>query len=176
MRRLNILLFISLFIINISCEDNSTNSKSVKPNLNIDSTYSTPTGGDPRGNYLPNTPFVFYFGIEYDSLVQNTGEGWLNVQGATPDSGNFSYELLTKVGGTIGNNIYAIVPWSENAIGAWKVDNNKIIVTINGVTDTIMFSAKNNALFLIYDRFQTKPFDLFELIPGPIGSTVWVFK
>jgi len=50
------------------------------------------------------------------------------------------------------------------------------IYSINNISDTISFSAKNQALFLIYNRFQSKPFKLIDPDPGTLGSTVWVFK
>jgi hypothetical protein len=170
--------FVILVIILIiySCNDNSTNSTAEKPNLNIDSSYSIPIGGDPRGYYIPNTPFVFYFGNENSSFVQNSGEGWLKVEGNTATSGNIFYDILTKVGGTVGNTIYTVMPVSEQVSGIWKVENKNFIVTINNISDTIAFSAKNQAMFLIYNRFKNKPFNLIDPDPGVLGSTIWVFK
>ena len=170
--------FITLVIILFlySCNDNSTNSTTEKQNLSIDSSYSIPVGGDPRGNYIPNIPFVFYFGNENSSFVQNSGEGWLKVEGNTATSGDITYDLITKVGGMVGNTTYAVITVNEKVSGIWKVENKNFIVTINNISDTIAFSSKNQALFLIYNRFKSKPFDLIDPDPGVLGSTVWVFK
>ena len=155
-----------------SCSNDPLNSEN--SNFIIDSTYTIARGGDPRGEYIPNTPFVFYFGELSDSLYQNSGNGHLKITGDTSDNGSFSYQAETKVAGTIGNFIYAISPGKDDITGSWKAENSKFIITVNSVVDTAAYSVIDGRFFLIYERFHSKPFNLLDT--GQSGNTIWAFK
>ena len=170
---------ILLSLVSCACGDSSNSPSSTSPDFLIDQSYLSPKAGDPRGQYVPNTPFVFYFGPAYDSLTSDISHGTLHMNGATSSDGTFTLSIVTIIGGTVGSNGYLPIPDTSIVAGLWSVSGTNISFSVPSGSDTMAYSVDSRGLYLITPIFYYFPpvSRLSHLMdPGVPGGTIWVFK
>ena len=172
---------ISMLLLAFTYGCNSTPSggeqESDNPDITIDSSYLIPQGGDPRGAYKPNTPFVQYFGSLEDSLLSNTASGEFHVSGSTPDSGDFDLRLTINVSGYIGQYIYASLPAEYSIGGTWSADGAHLILRHQGYLDSLAYTSDAKGIYFITQIFSNLPPIIDRgLDPFPDGPCVWIYK
>ena len=161
------------------CKKSVNSIDNTNNDISIDKNYLKALGGDPRGSYTPNSPFVSIFNPQ-DSLVLNSGNGILQILGSNPDSGSYFLQLTAQVRTKFMSNLYTYVTVSDTANGVWKVNGTNIAFTDNGFTRTVSFSADSKGFYLIYPHLSSFP-PMTSLMLGLLDaasadSTVWVFK
>ena len=167
----------AVFLLNCVSEIDDNEELPHIPDLEIDSSYLELIGGDPRGCYQPNTPFVYYYGDLPDSLNNNTAEGNFVISGVTADSGEFELNLTISVSGRIGTYIYAYVPFECEISGSWYVDNIYFIAKHGDLTDTVTFTADEQGLYFIEEIFKNRPPIVDrDIEPNPHGPCIWIYK
>jgi hypothetical protein len=163
-----------------ACNNDSVEPATEIPDILITRELLGASGGDPRGAYVPNAPFVHYFGILADSLSSTSGSGSLDLRGSSSTSGTFTFGHTPGVGGTIGSIIYAILPVKEMNSGLWGVVGNRMIIQFESRSDTVAFTANAKGLVLIVPYFNSLPPLSVNNVDHPTqsanDSTVWVFK
>ena len=173
----------------ISCEVLSTNSNDSEtdpvdsPDLIVQDSFLFPKGGDPRGVYAPNSPFVSYFGATEHAIAANSGTGILEIKGFTAKQGFYTVkDLRARIDGFVKDCPFTGVPLPfATHSGTWRVSGTKIIYTAEGLAgeDTTLFSGDDLGLYLLEASFTfTPPFLSFpgNFAPSCSGQTLWVFK
>ena len=128
---------VSLIVVIAACESIVEPPEDVNLKFNI--AYRTPKGGDPRGTYFPNSPFLFT-ADPTDSLTVAGGAGTLTITGASQDSGEYTLELSSHVSGRISGIIYYNTkPHTDTTYGTWRVINNTLSVTDGNLVEMFRF-------------------------------------
>ena len=120
------------------CKEN-VNDASNDTNLVVSKDYLKPLGGDPRGQFIPNSPFAFIFTSD-DSLRVSEGEGKLNIEGENSTSGNYELLLTSRIKTKYMSDLYTDYTYSDTVKGIWRVEGVNISFTVNGFTRTSSFS------------------------------------
>jgi len=179
MKRNYILAMFCVGILSLnSCTQSSTDTNNDN-NVALDKTYLNPSGGDPRGDYSPNTPFIFILNPD-DSLTVCYGIGSLQMHGSTSDSGDYFLQLTARVRTKRMGDLYTHDTESDTIRGTWKVNGKEISFTDSGFTRTSKYTRDSKGFYLIYQNLSSFPpmsKQLLLLLDGASpDSTVWAFK
>lgn len=163
------------------CSNSSTEpAQSISsPDLPRTRSYLHPAGGDPRGRVGPNSPFLWYFGVQEDALTQNSGVGILELSDQTANSGTFTFQGRALVAGRIGNTLYSAIPRDENASGNWTRYGTRIILEFPTRKDTVSYGSDSTAFYFITSYVSNvPPTSLSNTVMPPWNqdTSVWVFK
>ncbi len=175
--RYTAIIFLAFFL--AACKESSNSPGTENPDLLVDQSYVTPKAGDPRGQYVPNRPFVFYFGQANDSLISNISRGTFQINGTTSSSGTFSLAIVTAIGGTVGYNGRLPIPDTTTLTGTWSASGTTISFSFADKSDSTSYSVDSKGLYLIVPVFYYFP-PIARLNhqedPGVPGVSIWVFK
>ena len=159
----------------------STSEPILNQNLTVDSSYLIAKGGDPRGTFIPNDPFLFTLNPT-DSVVISSATGRLEMSGPSNDSGAYRLELTSQLEGRFsGINYTKTKPISDTTDGTWWVLGDTLFVSNGNLTRAVTFSSDSKGLYIIYPVVTaTPPIQLGLLLimgtPGVSDSTIWIFK
>ena len=172
------IIIISVLSLN-GCAKSVNGTDTGQDDVALNASYLTASGGDPRGYYSPNSPFVFTKD-PVDSLIVNYGEGSLRILGSNSDTGNYSLLLTARIKPNYFTGSYAYFTESDTVNGNWKVRGREISFTDSNFTRACTFSADSRGFYLIYEHLSTFPPMTNHVLrlfgnPNP-DSTVWVFK
>ena len=181
-------LFACVVVVTLNCNKESSTKSQTNPNdsddIMIDNSYLEPKGGDPRGYYATNNPFVMYWGS--GTLMGDEGRGTIVIKGNSAGAGTFQ---TNNYGASVhletDSCIMATYPYSNNIKGNWSVDGKYFILTKEGNAekDTILFTSDSKGFYLISPIFKNGPpflsFPYNSNDDDPTicnDSTIWIFK